>query len=170
VYQFAANKRAESAEADANKRVSELRTELQELKTRYDAVNTQNQIYQKAEELRKKNAALQKPAVAKRPKNPVLSDLFGEDEWFILKHNHQKLVNGRYIVLATPSDRQAIFGDFSGCTLTVTNVDTKEKVNFDFAEGNSGVLLVGETKVPLILMSANAVGSRSEVCGFQQRQ
>jgi hypothetical protein len=167
-----ANKRADRADetsAAANKRASDAETALQELKTKYDAVNTQNQVFQKAEEIRKRNAALQK-TVPKRPKNPILNDLFDDDDWHIIGHNGRRPLDRRYILLATYSQRLGggglLGGSDIGCTLTVANVDTKEENKFDFVEGRSGVLSVGETKVTLVLFSATNIGSRSEVCAF----
>jgi hypothetical protein len=170
-----ANKR----EAEADKRASDANTALQELKTKYDDVNAQNQIYQKAEDLRKKNAALQKQAAAKRPKSQILTDLFGEDEYFIIGHNYRRLIlDRRYTIFASPGllgsgyllgSGGLLGSSANGCTLTVTNVDTNKDDKFEFVEGKGGVLSVGETKVALILMSATSNGSRSEVCVFQQR-
>jgi hypothetical protein len=69
-----ANQRALTAEtmsSAANKEASQAKSALQELKAKYEeelsGLRTQVQGYQKADEIRKKNDALQKPA-AKRPK------------------------------------------------------------------------------------------------------
>jgi hypothetical protein len=187
LYQFAkwevredlasANKRADRAvesSADANKRASDAQTALQEQKAKYEeelsSVNAQLQAL-------KKNAALQKQTVARRPKSQILTDLFGDDEYFIIGHHYRRLVmDRRYTILATPGvliDTGGLLGRSTiadGCTLTVTNVYTNEDDKFEFVAGKSGVLSVGEAKVPLILMSATSNGSRSDVCVFQLRQ
>jgi hypothetical protein len=183
VYQFAkwqadallasANKRAETADqksADANKRASEATMALEEQKAKYEeelsSLKTQVQAL-------KKNAALQKQKVAKRPKSQILNDLFGDEEWFIIGHNRRILVDRRYMIIATPSGRfttGGLLGSTPSCTLTVANVDTNEENEFNFVEGRSGVLSLGETKITLILLSATNVGGKSEVCAFQYRQ
>src|SRR5262245_43209405 len=132
VYQFAiwradehlasANKRADRAEetsAAANKRASGAETALREQKANNDTLNTRLQTYEKAEETRKKNAALPKQT-AKRPKSQILTDLFGEEDWFIIGHNRRKLVDRRYIIVATYSDLMCggALGGPCGCTLT----------------------------------------------------
>ena len=55
-----------------------------------------------------------------------------------------------------------------GCTLTVANVDNDREEKFEFVEGKSGSLSVGEATVSLILVSLS-FGQRSNVCVFQQR-
>ena len=177
LYQFAkwevredlasANKR----EADANKRMSDAQTAMQEQKEENSTLKVQIQ------ELRKKTVALPKQPAAKRSKSQILTDLFGEDEYFIIGHHHRRLVmDRRYTILATPGvliGTGGLLGRSTiadGCTLTVANVDANDEVKFEFFEGKSGVLSVGETKVPLILFGATSNGSRSDVCVFLQRQ
>ena len=66
-----------------------------------------------------------------------MSDLFGEDEYFIIGHNTRILImDRRYSVVASPSS-DAIFGNI-GCTLTVANVDSDAEEKFKFVEGKSG--------------------------------
>ena len=167
-----ANQRAATAEtmsAADSKAASQLKLALAKSEEENSTLKTQLQGYQKADEIRKKNAALQKQTAAKRPKTPILSDLFAEDEFYIMGHNRRILImDRRYTIVASPS-----FGPLlgsGGCTLTVANVDRDGDEKFDFVEGKSGLLSVGEATVSLILVSAQSFGPRSNVCVFQQRQ
>ena len=167
-----ANQRASTAEMMSTA-ASQARLALHEQKAKLEEENstlkTQLQSYQKADDIRKKNAALQKQTAKRPTKIPILSDLFAEDEFYIMGHNRRILImDRRYTIIASPSLGGLLSG--RGCTLTVANVDTDGEEKFEFVEGKSGFLSVGEAKVLLILVSAQSFGPRSDVCVFQQRQ
>ena len=100
-----ANQRAWTAESSseaANKLASQLRSELQELKAKYDAANTQLQIYQNADDARKKTATLQKQTARRPTKTPILGDLIDEDEYYVLGHNRLILIRIGDTLLSLP--------------------------------------------------------------------
>lgn len=158
---------AETSDAAATKSASQLRSDLQEQKGKYEEElsNLKTQL----QDLRKRNAALQKQTPKRSTKTPILGDLYAEDEFYVMVHNSLSLImDRRYSIVASPVNYLAALGN--KCTLTVAHVDTDAEEKFEFVEGKSGYLYVGEAKVLLVLVSANAWRSRSNVCVFQQRQ